>query len=181
MGLMALGIGLMAGSQVMEGISAQKEGAAEAKMADYNAKVEEQQARAIEQKTAYDQSRQADISARRQSSLSADLAASGAVTSSGSPLLIKAKQASEDELAMLNIGYEGATNASQARTAAAGYKIQGKYAKIRGQNKALGSYLGAGSTLLTGFGWPKAPKKLPFGASNLEGVAASANDWVNYG
>jgi hypothetical protein len=150
--LMLAGIGVSAGAQIMGGRAAAAEGKSEAAMANYNADVMEQQAKATEQKTAFEQQRESEAARRRQSSLEASLAATGAISTEGSPLLIKAKQASEDELTNLMIGYEGATEASRARNAATGYRMEATAAKSRGKSRALGAYMGAGGTLLTGFG-----------------------------
>ncbi len=165
-GLMGVGTVMQAQGQAAAGSAAAAEAEAAARqaesqraIADYNAQLAENQAKAIEQKAAFDQQRQAEEAARRMSTMQAQLGASGAIPTVGSPLLIQAKQASEFELDNLMIGYEGRTQASQARSEAeiqryqgrmAGwqaqvYRSQGKYAKSAAKQASR-------STLITGFG-----------------------------
>jgi hypothetical protein len=65
--------------------------------------------------------------------------------------MVKAKQASEDELSNLMIGYNAQTEAASHRNQAQLDIMQGKLYKQKGQNKAISEYMGAGSSLLTGF------------------------------
>jgi hypothetical protein len=169
MGLETLAIAAIAGSQIYGGIAAEQEGKSQQAIQNYNAAVMEQQAKATEQKTAFEQKRQAEAAERQASKLQAGLGAAGAVTTTGTPLLIQAKQASELELENLMIGYEGATEAARARSEAAGYKMQGKLVRQRGRAEMIGGFMGAGGTLLTGFS--KSPKfqavesGVPFGSA----------------
>jgi len=86
----------------------------------------------------------------------AGMGAAGAVTSAGTPLLIQAKQQAESELENLMIGYEGATQASRLRSEANLQRTQGKIYGQKAKTARTASYIGAGSTLLTGFS--KSPK-----------------------
>jgi len=156
--LMVAGTAMAAGGQVMEGQAASNEAKGQAAMADYNAKVSEQNAKQIEAKTAFDQQREAEAASRRQSSLQAGLGASGAVTTEGSPLLLQAKQASEDELSNLLVGYEGSIAAGQQRSQAALDKMQSSVYKTKASNVKTASYMKAGGTLLSGFGGMYSPK-----------------------
>ncbi len=142
-------------------------------IADYNAKVAEQEARAIEQSTRYKQQRQVEAASRYGSSLLARLGAAGVVVSEGAPLMIQAQQAAEAELDNLMIGYEGQTAAARARSQARLDTMQGlvhrQQADIYGRQAGIlgervraydpraraafrAGRIGAGATLLTGFG-----------------------------
>lgn len=146
-----LGIGLTAAGQLASGAAQAQQAESQAAMAEYNAKVQQQEAKAIEQRNRFEQKRQAQEAARISSGLQADLAASGAVSTEGTPLLIQAKQAAENELDNLLIGYEGMINAARARSQAGLEQMQaGIYRRKAGSSRVSG-YLGAGSTLLTGF------------------------------
>jgi ABC-type Na+ efflux pump permease subunit len=141
-----------AAGAVQQGNAAKSEAESQKNMADYNAQLAEREAQSIEQKTAFDQSREAEAGSERMSSLKAALGASGAVTSAGSPLLIMAKQASENELTNLGIGQEGQLAASRARSEGALQTMQGKIYQQGGQNAQTASYFKAGSTALDAFG-----------------------------
>jgi len=151
MGLETLAIMAIAGSQIQAGREASAEGKSRQNMANYNAQMQEREAKAIEQRTAVEQRRQAEAAARQQSSLEAGLGAAGAVTTAGAPLMLQAKQASESELENLMIGYTGREQATAARTQAKLDRMGGKLARQRGKAIATGKYIGAGTTLLTGF------------------------------
>jgi len=146
---------LAAGGQNYSGASANAEGKSAQSVANYNASVEEQKAKNIEAKAEYDSKRHAESAAREMSSLTAGLGSSGAVMSEGSPLLIASKQSSELELENLMIGYNANTEATAARNQATLDRTQGKLYRQQGRNKATASYIGAGGSLLTGFGTAK--------------------------
>lgn len=146
---LAIAAGVTGG--VMSAMSAQQAGKDAQTMADYNAKVEQQKAKQLEAKAAFDQQRQAEDAARGMGELEVGIGKSGAVGTVGSPLLIAAKQASEYELDNLLIGYEGKIGADAARSQAALDTMEGDIALRRGRNQAIGSYIGAGGSLLGGF------------------------------
>ena len=145
------GVGLQAFGQFKAGQAASAEGKSQQNIANYNAQVQEREAKAIEQRTAVEQRRQTEAAERRQSTLEAGIGAAGAVATAGSPLLLQARQASESELANLNIGFTGREQATAARTQAQLDITQGKLSRQRGKARATGKFIGAGSTLLTGF------------------------------
>lgn len=151
-GALVGGIGLGAAGILQTGAA----GAAQAKgaqsMAEYNARVAQQEARAIEARTSYEQKRAVQEAERRQSRLRAALGASGAVPSAGTPLLLQTTQAEESELEMLLIGYEGQIGASRARSQAVLDRTQADiYGRRAGAARTAG-FIGAGTTLLRGFG-----------------------------
>lgn len=165
-GLMGVGTIMSARAQAAAGRAAGAEAEAAAvqaqeqsALAEYNAQLAEREAQATEQKTAYAQQKQAEAAARGISTLEAGLGISGAVTTAGAPLLLKAKQASEFELENLMIGYEGRTEAARARSEAvmqnylakAGLGQASVYRQRAGYNVAAGR-MAAGTTLMTGFG-----------------------------
>lgn len=143
--------GVAAGGEVYSGIQAKKEAASAAAMEEYNARVAEQEAKQIEKRSEYEQQRQTKEAARTMGTLAAGLSASGAIPSEGTPLLLQAKQASELELENLMIGYEGKVGAGRAMSQATLDRMQAKLYRQKGRNLAIGSYMKAGSTLLTGF------------------------------
>lgn len=112
--------------------------------AKYNQRLQEQQAREIERRTQFQQQRQAEAAQRVEGRMRAAMGKAGAVSTVGSPLLLQAKQASESELENLLIGREGYISAEQARATGRMDLYQSKVAK-------RAAYIGAGSTLLTGF------------------------------
>jgi hypothetical protein len=149
--LLIAAMGAQALGQFKAGQAASAEGKSQQNIANYNAQVQEREAKAIEQRTALEQRRQAEAAARQQSSLEAGLGAAGAVSTAGAPLMLQAKQASESELENLNIGYTGREEATAARTQAQLDRMGGKLARQRGKAEATGHYIGAGTTLLSGF------------------------------
>lgn len=120
-------------------------------MSQYNAALQEQQAKQIEAKTLFDQTRNAQEAERQKSSLTAGLGMSGAVTTEGSPLLIQAKQASESELDNVMIGYEGGINAQSARSQGTLDTMQAGIYGQRANNAMTSGYMNAGTSLLQGF------------------------------
>jgi hypothetical protein len=146
------GTGLMAASSIMGGQAAAKEVEGLASVADYNARVQQREAEAAEQKMAYDQRRAVEAGTRQQSSMIAALGASGVSTQAGTPLQLQTTQAAESELDALMIGYERMLSANRARSAAAGEKMQASIYRTRAKNARLAGYIGAGSSVLQGFG-----------------------------
>jgi len=143
--------GMTAYGQIQAGQAASVEAESAQNIANYNAQIQEREAKAIEQRTALEQRKQAEAAARQQSALEAGLGAAGAVSTAGAPLMLQAKQASESELANLMIGYTGREEATAARTQAQLDRMGGKLAKQRLKAEAKGQYIGAGTTLLSGF------------------------------
>lgn len=136
------------GGQIFEGIAAEKEGKAEWEINRYNAALKQTEAKEIEAATGIKQMQQSEEAARQMSGLEATAGGAGS-----SPLvLVFAKQAAESELENLMIGREGTIQAAQARSEAENYRMAGKFARIKAKNKAISSYISAGSTMLSGFG-----------------------------
>jgi hypothetical protein len=128
-----------------------EEAQGQAAVAAYNARVQEQEAAAIEAQTAFKQKRQAEEAGRYASTLRANLGASGVVPGEGTPLLIEARQAAEAELDQLMIGYQGQIGAARARSAGAVDMMQADIYRRKARNYGTAGAIGAGTTLLTGF------------------------------
>lgn len=150
--LIIAGAGVMAAGQIQAGREAAAEAASTERIANYNAAVQEQEARAIEQKSKFEQVRQAEEAERIKGKLRAKLSAAGVRTDVGTPLLLAEEQTAELELERQLIGYEARTEAQRARTQAQLDILQGKLSKQKGRAARKASYFKAGSTLLTGFG-----------------------------
>jgi len=150
--LMATGLGLAAVGQVQAGRAAAAEAESAQALANYDAAVQEREAQAIEARTALEQRRQAEEAARAMSTMRARIGVAGVVPTVGAPLQVQAKQASEFEMENLLIGYRGRTEAARARSAAEIERMGGRIAIQRGRARERAAYIGAGATLLTGFG-----------------------------
>jgi hypothetical protein len=149
--IMIAAAAISAQGQMEAGKAADAQAKSEQNMANYNAALGEREAKQTEAVTALQQKQQAEASDRAASTSKAGLGASGAVTTTGSPLLIQAEQASQNELQNLMIGYQGAEEATALRSGAALDVMGGKIARQRGSAAKTASYYGAGSTLLSSF------------------------------
>lgn len=150
-GAITVGTGIGAMGMYQQGQVAAQQAKSAQNMANYNAQVQEQEARARRQKATFDQTRQAKHGARVKSALTAKLAKAGGL---GSPVALDlaAEQAEELELENLLIGYEGEVGARRAESQATLDRMSGKIARKRGKAAKTASYYQAGGTLLTGFG-----------------------------
>lgn len=134
------------------------EGKSEQNIANYNAAVAEQRAKAIRGKAKFGQQRQAKRGEEIQSALTARLGAAGGIGSLVAGELT-AEQAAEIELGILVTGYEGEIEATQAESQAVLDRLTGRIAMEKGKSAAraanvefgieLGT-LGIGSGLLKG-------------------------------
>lgn len=123
-------------------------------IAEYNVAVAEQEARAIREKAAFGQKRQAKRAAEIRSALTAKVATAGGL---GSPVAadLAAEQVAELELENLLIGFEGEVGAQRALSQAELDRLQGRLARqkskaaARAANIQFGTQVG--TTLLTGF------------------------------
>ena len=150
--LLLVGTGVAAAGQIQSGRAAAAMGKSAQNIANYNAAIQEREAKAIEQKTAFEQRRQAERGIRIKSALRAKLAGAGARMDIGAPLMLQAEQAAELELENLYIGYEGQVGAGRARSQAEIDRLQGRISRQKGKAARKAAYVGAGATLLTGFG-----------------------------
>lgn len=150
--LIIAGAVMGAGGQIMAGRAAEAQGRSAQAIANYNAAIQEREAKAIKQKSVFEQQRQAKRGARIKSALRAKLAGAGARMDVGAPLMLQEEQAAELELENLLIGYEGQVGAQRARSQAELDKLQGRLYRQKGKAARKAAYVGAGATLLTGFG-----------------------------
>ncbi len=134
------------------------EGKSAQNIANFNAAVAEQVAKAQRAKAGFAQKRQAKRGAEITSALTAKLGAAGGV---GSPVALDlaAEQAAELELENLLIGFEGEVLAGQAESQAELDRLAGRIAQQRGKSAARAANvqfglqlatLGAGSGLFKG-------------------------------
>jgi len=149
--LAIIGGGLQAMGSMQQGRAAQQEASSMRAMAEYNAAVQRRQAEAERQKARFEQKRQAQAGKRTMAALEARIAKAGGT---GSPVAadLAAEQAAELELENLLIGYEGETRAQRSESQAAIDTMQAGIYKKRGKNYRRAGMIGAGTSLLTGFG-----------------------------
>ena len=138
--------------QYQAGQAAASQAKSQQAMAEYNAKVQEQQAKMELAQSEFRGKRQAESAERQRSSLQAGLGASGVVPESGTPLLIQAAQAKESELDQALIGYQGQIAAARSMNQASLDRMQGSIYSRKAKNASQGGMFGAGTTLLSGFG-----------------------------
>lgn len=131
-----VGLGIMAGSQILGGLAAYGEGSSQAAALNANAKVAEQQAKnaAAQEREKY---------RRLASSQRAAYGASGLDVNYGSPLDVLADTYAEGEVSAMNLLYSGKLEAWNARQKAAA-------AKSGGRSGLLGGILGGVGTGLYG-------------------------------
>lgn len=146
--MIVAGTGLAAAGQIQAGRIAASEEQSAQNISNYNAAVMEQEAEAIRKKGKFEQVQQAKHAARVKSTLRKDILAQGAYGSG----LLEEEQEAELELENLLIGYEAETEARRAESQAVIDRASGKLAGQRGKSAKKAGYLGAGATLLTGFG-----------------------------
>ena len=144
-------ISTAAAGQIQAGRVAAAQGRSAQNIAEYNAAVQEQEAKALRAKATFEQIRQAERAERIKGTLTARLAKEGGL---GSPVAedLAAEQAAELDLENLLIGFEGEVGARRALSQAEIDRLSGKVAKQRGKARRQASFLKAGGTLLTGFG-----------------------------
>ena len=146
------GIGLGAVGVIGSGVAASNLAEAQASQAEFNARIQEREAQHAEQVTLFRQRRQAKEAERQRSALQASIGASGVVSGVGAPLLIQQEQAEESELDILLIGAQGQTAAARARSQGALDIQQAGIFRQRGASASTAGIIGAGTSLLTGFG-----------------------------
>lgn len=150
MALGVLAIGTMAAGGVMSAQAQRQQGKDQEAVMKYNAAVKEQEAKQLEAKAKIDSQRQAEQGERIKSSLRAQLGASGAVPSEGTPLLLQAKQASELDYDNLMIGYNANIDAARLRSGSNLDRMQGKMYAKAGSNAANATLMNTGGSVLGG-------------------------------
>ena len=148
MGFGILGIASVAASLAGAGISAYGQyqaGKAQKQMAEYNARVNENSAKAEFDASRENSKRQREMNQRHLSSLRARMARGGTEISSGSSLDVLGTAASELELQTLDLFRE-----SEAKQVA--YRNQATLARYEGKQAASAAKIGAIGTLIGGVG-----------------------------
>ncbi len=160
--------------QISQGIAAKKAGQAQAAIAEHNAKLKERQAEAAREQAREEADRFKERGERLQGKQKVALAKGGVLAETGTPALVleeTAQNLEDDRLAILR---EGFLRGSFAESEAEGLRAQGRAAITRGKNAQIGSFLGAGGTLLTGLGAAGyAAYSLPAKGSNLSTLQVS--------
>lgn len=146
------GTTLTAASVIGAGQAGQEQAKSQAAIAQYNSVIEAQRAAQEEAATTYQQRMQAREAARRQGSMRAALGASGARMDEGTPLLIQARQAMEDEADNMILGASGQARAQDRRTKSALDSYQAGIYRTRGRNALSTGLSQAGGSLLSGLG-----------------------------
>lgn len=113
---------------------------------NYNAQVQEQNAKVAQQKAAYEADKQAQRIRRLNATQRAAYAASG-INLSGSALDLMEDSTTQGEMDRLAILYGGDVEAANARNEATLSRFQGKAAAAAGTSAAFGTLLGGASTV----------------------------------
>lgn len=177
--LILAGTGISAAGQIQAGRAAEAEAESARNIALYNAAIQEREAKAIERKGEFEQFRQAEAATRAKSRLRARLAATGAVPDIGTPLLLQEEQAEELELESLLIGYETQIGAARARSQAEIDRLAGRLAVGRGKAAKRAGLVGAGATLLTGFGAAYTPAPAKKATPWQRRMARKTSGWLD--
>lgn len=146
------GIGLATAGVIGGAQAASAQAKAQAGVSEFNARVARQQAASEEAFASFRQQRQAKEARRRQGRLRAAIGAAGVVPDVGTPLLLQATQAAEDELDNLLIGFQGQIGAARQVSRARLGGVQADIFTQRARNARIAGGIQAGSTLLSGFG-----------------------------
>lgn len=141
----------MAASQIYSGMQESAMAEGQANVAKYNAQVQENEAKAIEQRTLIESQNQAAEGARRLAKLRSNLMSSGAVATEGSPLALQMEQDKENIKENQMIGYRGVVGMQGAKTQANLDRYQAKIYKQKAKNVKTASYVKAGTSMLSGF------------------------------
>lgn len=129
---------------VLGAIGAIAQGQAEARAAEYNAELMEQQARQAREAASAEAQ---DFKRLEHRKLAASTAARGAmgVAQAGSPLMVDDAVVREIALGASRLTYAGQVKSTR-------FQNEAELERIRGKNAKIASYFGAGTSLLSGFG-----------------------------
>ena len=128
------------------------EGKSAQNIANFNAEVAEQEGKAAQARSGFDQMQQAKEAARIKGAMRAGMGSAGVLGTKGS-LGIIGEQARESELENLLIGFEGETAMRQAGSRAEGLRLQGELDRQRGKSAGRRANVGFGikaATFLAG-------------------------------
>jgi hypothetical protein len=150
---------VMAAGAIYQGMAESASAKSQANIAQYNAQVQENEAKATEQRAITATQLQAREGARLIGKMRAGAAKSGAVITEGSPLLAIATQESENIRENQYLGYEGVVGAQQLRTQATLDRTQAKVFKQKAKSAKTASYIKAGGSMMSGFSYGGASDK----------------------
>jgi hypothetical protein len=128
-----MGISALGTISAMQG--AKQEGQAQQKAFEYNAAINEQEAQAIETRTATEEEQKRRDYARLMGSQRAGYAAAGVDLSSGTPLDVLTEQAYQAEKDIINTRYTGAVEATSKRNQATLNRYYGEQAVTAANTK----------------------------------------------
>ena len=148
--LQIAGTGLAVGGAIQQGRAADAAGKSAENVAAFNAQVQQKEAKAIKQKSAFESKRAAQEAHRRRGTQEVAGAKRGIA---GTPVAedLAVAQAEEDELEQLLIGFEGQVGAGRANRQSELDLLGGKLARRKGTTAKKASRIKAGASLLTGF------------------------------
>lgn len=150
-GALVGGLALGAAGLVQAGAAQAAAAESAAELAEFNARIAEQEAQAIEARTGFVGRRQAEVAERQQSRLRAALAASGVIPTAGAALKIQTEQAKESDLEQKLISFETGVFVARAESQAALDRTQADIFRQRAGTARTAGLIGAGTTLLQGF------------------------------
>ena len=139
---------LTALGSVVSGVSALAAGAAQANMAKFNAQVAEDNAVRAQDRAQIEAQQQDDLTRGMIGSQEAAQSASGLSLSSKSSVLTRKSALKLGRLDTLNVRQAGDIEAYNYKVDAAGQRMSASAAMASGVGNALGSFLGAGSSLI---------------------------------
>jgi len=150
---------MQAGGQLMAGRAAAKEAKAQQAMSIRNAQISQADAAETIKKSKFEQGRQSEEGARVMGTLKTRLAASGGRVDVGTAPLILEEQQAELELENMLIGYEGQLMAKRYESQAGLDYMQANIYGKKAKSAKTTSYIGAGTSVLQGFGAVQAAKE----------------------
>ena len=143
---------MKAGGEAWGGMIQAQESKTQEAMAKYNAMLALQEAGQIRKATKFQRVREREAGARSMSTMRAQMGMSGARSDVGTALLVAGEAAKEIELNDLLLAYEGEISARRKESEAAMTRMQAKIYGKRAQYQRTAGFIGAGTTLLQGFG-----------------------------
>jgi hypothetical protein len=146
MGTEVLILSAIAASTAVTAYGQYQAGQAQEKAYQYNAQIQEQNAKVAQDKAAYEAEKQAQRVRRLTATQRAAYAASG-VTQSGSALDLQEDSVIQGEMDRLAVLYGGNVEAANARSEAELSRFQGKAAAHSATTAAFGTILGGGASL----------------------------------
>lgn len=137
-------------SAYQQGQAADAQAKSQQAWAEYNAQIEENNAKTAEATSRYEQRQKRKEDAMLRGSQRVAYAKSGLSLSEGTPLEVMENTAAEQELDILMLKRNADIQAAGHRSAAGGYRMQGDMARRQGKAAKTASYWNMGSSILSG-------------------------------